>query len=588
MVSISQLLEIPTESMIFMVGPPGAGKSTFCEQTILHSLTLNKPIIYVTTEYGPSKAETSLIERGLGELEPESLNFIDAFTQTVGMSVFERSDTVWADCANLSSIGIAISKLQQRIARKGVLMVFDSLTSPYLLSGQEIVRFMRLTLSRFAAEGNSVLACFDEGSGKSEDVVAMMSLSNGVIKIEREENKQLFTILKHPKLESTKIEVTSDKIWERKIFDAKLWDESIQKVFMAALSNRMIETQKLTELFDTNIFWPNFAFWSVMLWDPKRFPRITYEAWKEFGAMGAEMISMFPWHKKLLLRLFMPKSFSKVKNAKKMLRFMQSIQKVRRDCIFEYLEDVSQTDEHHIRVYDSRECCGLENLGTTMAFIWPALLASNFVGLEHWRGLERDWNAIETKCIGLGDPYCEWKIVPGKIEELRGSLEKDVSVVEKIHEHLMDRLMRFMLDGKPLVDRPRLGNYFAMGHPEITLPAVAGERYRMALRMGGVRAGKKVGERLMDVGKGVDEAMKCLLNFLEQCKVGEIRIDETIIIKGNRESAWTKVFTMKRDEPSCFFTTGFLNGFFYTIKNQHIKETKCIAMGDPYCEWEFI
>ena len=28
-------------------------------------------------------------------------------------------------------------------------------------------------------------------------------------------------------------------------------------------------------------------------------------------------------------------------------------------------------------------------------------------------------------------------------------------------------------------------------------------------------------------------------------------------------------------------------GFFSGIRNQHLKETRCIAMTDPYCEWEF-
>jgi len=46
-------------------------------------------------------------------------------------------------------------------------------------------------------------------------------------------------------------------------------------------------------------------------------------------------------------------------------------------------------------------------------------------------------------------------------------------------------------------------------------------------------------------------------------------------------------FMMRSEEPSCYFTTGFLNGFFSVIQNQHVKETKCIAVGDPYCEWEF-
>ena len=102
---------------------------------------------------------------------------------------------------------------------------------------------------------------------------------------------------------------------------------------------------------------------------------------------------------------------------------------------------------------------------------------------------EREWNAIETKCIGLGDPYCEFKLVPGEINELKTSLEKDSSVVERIHERLMERLMGFLLNEKPLVDRPKLGSEVhihvachAMGFPHL------GERYRMAQRMGGAKS----------------------------------------------------------------------------------------------------
>jgi len=177
LVSLNEIQEVPPENMIFLVGPPGAGKSTFCEQAILQNLALDRPIIYVTTECGPSKVEKVLKERGLGKIEPGLLNFIDAYNETVGVSVSERPDTVYADCNDLSSIDIAISKLQERIGKKAVLLVFDSLTSPYLFSGSEILKFMRLTLSKFTAKGNSVLACFDEGSGKEEDLVAMMSLS---------------------------------------------------------------------------------------------------------------------------------------------------------------------------------------------------------------------------------------------------------------------------------------------------------------------------------------------------------------------------------------------------------------------------
>ena len=148
--------------------------------------------------------------------------------------------------------------------------------------------------------------------------------------------------------------------------------------------------------------------------------------------------------------------------------------------------------------------------------------------------------------------------------------------------------MEFLLDEKPLVERPRLGSevhlhiaLHAMGFPHL------GERYRMAQRMGGARSGKEVGERLMKAGIKEDEAIKKVINFMNYCKVGKVTVGETIRIKENCESLRTKMFTTIK-EPSCYFTTGFLNGLFSAVKNQHVREIKCIAAGDPYCEWEII
>jgi KaiC/GvpD/RAD55 family RecA-like ATPase len=199
-VSLIELQEIPSKNVILLVGPPGSGKTTFCEQTILKSLAVDRPVIYVVTEFGPSEAEKALKEQGLGDVEHGLLNYIDAYNETVGAAVSDRIDTVYADCNDLSSTDIAITKLTEQIGRKDVLLVFDSLTSPYLFSGSEILRFMRQTLSRFAARGNAVLGCMDEGCGKSEDVVAMMTLSSGVIKMELREGKKVLNVVKHPRM----------------------------------------------------------------------------------------------------------------------------------------------------------------------------------------------------------------------------------------------------------------------------------------------------------------------------------------------------------------------------------------------------
>ena len=143
LVSLRQLQEIPHKNLILLVGSPGSGKSTFCHQAVIRNIE-TRPIIYVTTESTPSKVIDSLRKMGLGEMLPHDLGFVDAFHETVGLSSEDQSDTVTASSGDLTSLDIAISKMRERMDEK-VLLVFDSMTTPYLMNGLEILRFMRMT-----------------------------------------------------------------------------------------------------------------------------------------------------------------------------------------------------------------------------------------------------------------------------------------------------------------------------------------------------------------------------------------------------------------------------------------------------------
>lgn len=79
----------------------------------------------MTTEYGPSGLENTLKEQGLSELGHNLLSYVDAYNETVGVSVSDRPDTVHADCNDLSSIDIAISRLSEK-EKKSALLIFDS------------------------------------------------------------------------------------------------------------------------------------------------------------------------------------------------------------------------------------------------------------------------------------------------------------------------------------------------------------------------------------------------------------------------------------------------------------------------------
>jgi len=147
--SLTKLQEAQERGVILLVGAPGAGKSTFCHQTVLRNMATDRPVILVTTEQGPAEVTKLLRKRGLGEAG--GLNLVDAFTQTVGLECIMREGIICANCSDLNSLSIAITKLRERTGQKDTLLILDSLTSPYLFNGTEIVRFIRLFLSKFAS-----------------------------------------------------------------------------------------------------------------------------------------------------------------------------------------------------------------------------------------------------------------------------------------------------------------------------------------------------------------------------------------------------------------------------------------------------
>jgi len=579
--SLAEIQEVPRESLTLLVGPPGAGKSTFCQQMVLNGVAAERPVIFVTTEQSPSGITGLLRERGVAE--PVTLNFIDAFAKTVGVEAPERPDTMDASCEDLNSISMAITKLQQKIGQRDILLAFDSLTSPYLFNKEEVFRFMRLCLLKFASEGNSVVALVDEGCGKEEDLGAMMSVADGIIRMEIKGDSRIINVVKHPKVRPAKIE--TPMTWSPTIALERFDPRVMRRIWESPSFTQQAGREALrTEAGDfVNMFWMNLALWSGMLWDPKRVPAMAYEFQKELHIRSTEMMSSAPWRMRLLMKLFLPKSFSKVKDMKKFASYLLKSAEGMKMAIWEYAKEASREDEHYFQAYESSLCWPFDNVGARLGFHGLGALAGMLEGFEK---KERDWSVVETKCIGMGAPYCEFKAVPGEDDELKNFLEGiDSSVVEKIHQRLMDQLTGFLVQGKPLAERPKLGSGVAFNQVFLatSLPALVSERYRMALRMGGAKTGKEIGEHLINAGLKEDDVIRRIIDFMNYCKVGKINLGETIRIRENCES-----FGLETGELTCFFTTGFLNGLFSAVKNQHVRKIKCIAAGDPYCEWAII
>jgi hypothetical protein len=143
-----------------------------------------------------------------------------------------------------------------------------------------------------------------------------------------------------------------------------------------------------------NIAWRDLIFWSGMLWDPKRFPTMMYELTKyseDPSNYEFDMLSIFPWYKRLLFKLFMPKSFSKVKDMKKIIEGSGK-QSIKSQCehlrtsTVEYLDDISKMDEHYLRFHEHYECWGFKDVEASLGIMKSAMIAGSFQGMEELIG----------------------------------------------------------------------------------------------------------------------------------------------------------------------------------------------------------
>lgn len=597
--SLAELQDIPHKRLLLLTGSPGAGKSTFCQQIAIKGIAAGIPVIFVSTERTAIDLISSMKERGLGEVRPDSLGIIDAYTQTVGMACASQGNTLCANCADLNSLSIAVTKLRGRLNGERTWLVFDSLTSPYLFNRHNVHMFMQQFLAKYAMEGNAVVAAMDEGCGNESDLGAMMSVADGIVRMEMKRKKLIFQVIKHPNMPPSNFE---KRIAEKFSIDTAL-EEIMDPDFMSGFMRsfffgRTVFRPRLGDF--VNAFWPKLAYWSAMLWDPQGFPGVIYEHNREDqSATGSDLfVSVLPLPIKMIfwaisaqrkVGLF-PKDFSRVADMKRVWwwRFPYAIgSHLEKTGKIEYLPAQSKENEHYYRIYESSDCWGFEGVGSTIASYLPPAMAGHLFGLE---ATDRIWNAIETQCIGCGDPYCVVKLVPGESDELGASLVKDADAVSRIYSRLIDNLTAHLVEGKLLTNRPKFGSDVHLQIPFHTFgfAHISGDRSQMAMRMGGAKSGKGISERLLAEGLKPDEVIQRILQSMETFKAGIVTAaGGKIKIEENIEPLRTKYMTHLR-EPSCYFTTGFLNGIYGGTHGLRVKETRCLAAGDPHCEWEIV
>jgi predicted hydrocarbon binding protein/KaiC/GvpD/RAD55 family RecA-like ATPase len=578
--SLLDFYEVPLNTVVLLYGPPGSGKSTFCRDAAVSRLRQHAgPIIYITTELLPEEIFQYMSQKGLRQEQLNEMWVMDG-TQSTPSAASDNGNQriVSVDCTDLTGIGVKLSELSGAIGRNNIMLIFDSLSSPYLFNENAFLKFVRATLARFALMGNRVLASIDEGCGKREDLVALQSISNGIIRIEPKKDRRILNVMKFP----GKTPLSLDYILRGGIEPVPYrienpfvgqWTVTREK----ALSGTMLRHEMNDSV---NLIWYQLALWGGMLWD-KRFPALMYNFGKDLSYQ--------------LTLQTMPSIVSQnpeLKNEKDFIEFVSALNPILISATKKlggsdlyFINDISHKDEIHYGWNESAICFAFPNVNSALCYFYSGSIAGAAKAVSTFLGKPKSWDATEYMCLGLGNNTCRARVVETGSDDLKGYLESIDNVrIERLNDRINEQMASHLLQRKPPVERRKLGVEMHVAHfqESITLPSLSCDFFRRALSNAGVNSGMKLASYLQERGLSSDEAVRQLGNFLSYTKVGEVTLGENLRIIGNAET-----LGLSSGLPICSFTTGFLSGFASTVKGAKVVEDSCQSSGAQYCEFVF-
>ena len=194
----------PTNSSILLVGPPGCGKSTLCQQFIYEGLKNKQPGLYITLDLSPKEVIDSMNNFGFKTANMlDKLKFIDAYSWRTGKAGKEYTVS---NLGNVNELNIMISQVIKELDDSPIKRnVFDSI-STFLLYADPllVVKLIPVIIAKGKDAGFTQLFILEEGVHDEKTVSTLNYVSDGVIEFKMEEDKRFLRIQRMKGTEHTR------------------------------------------------------------------------------------------------------------------------------------------------------------------------------------------------------------------------------------------------------------------------------------------------------------------------------------------------------------------------------------------------
>lgn len=184
---------LPEGSNISLTGPPGVGKTIFCENLANNLLQNGVNCLYVTLDKAPDEVRNDFQKIGTNLSEREfvkRLVFVDGFSWLIGKS---QEDYNIENLASLTELSIQIASAACDLAGTK-LLIFDSISPLSVYNPEDVViKFLQLLLARIKDWKGVGVYVVQEGVHSAEFYNTLGYLVDGIFDMKMKEEKEEIT-----------------------------------------------------------------------------------------------------------------------------------------------------------------------------------------------------------------------------------------------------------------------------------------------------------------------------------------------------------------------------------------------------------
>lgn len=203
--NLDKLIEggFPANSTILLVGPPGVGKSMFCEQVLNKGIEMNESCIFVTFDARPESIKQSM-SRFKWHIN-KNLIFLDCFSWRIGSGC--NSMYAVDGLSDLNQLNMVFTDLLRDMGKNNKRLVADSISTLFLYSDPKMVPlFLQEFIAKSTCAESIVFLTLEEGVHDGRIVSILNYLTDGLIEMKFEEDKRFLRV---SKMKDTR----HDRVW---------------------------------------------------------------------------------------------------------------------------------------------------------------------------------------------------------------------------------------------------------------------------------------------------------------------------------------------------------------------------------------